>query len=346
MGVDVCDRRRPRPARSRRHRVAAALRPARIAGCAARPVLTRQAPTAGAVGVGAGAGAYALWGLLTLYWPLLAPAAAVEILAHRIVWALLVVSAALLIRRRWGWLRSLLRQPRALAALAAAAVAISINWGLFIWAVTHRHVVEASLGYYINPLVSVLLGVLVLRERLDGMRWAAVGLAAAGVAWLTIDYGAPPWISLTLAFSFGTYGLLKKLATVGALESLAVETAIVSVPALGYLLWLGPAGAFGSAGPGTDLLLASSGLATAVPLLLFGMAAARIPLSTVGMLQYLTPTLQLLIGVFVFAEPVDAREMVGFALVWAALLLLSTATLHRRRAARQAVPEAVALHRP
>lgn len=295
------------------------------------------------VGVGAGAGAYALWGLLTLYWPLLEPAGAVEILAHRLVWALVVVVVALAIRRRWGWLRLLLRQPRALAALAAAGVAISINWGMFIWAVTNRHVVEASLGYYINPLVSVVLGVLVLRERLDRMRWIAVGLAAAGVLWLTVDFGSPPWISLTLAFSFGTYGLLKKLATVSSLESMAVETAVVFVPALAYLVWLGPSGAFGSAGLGTDMLLVSTGLATALPLLLFGMAAARIPLSTVGLLQYITPTLQLLIGVVLFGEPLDGGKLVGFALVWAALLLLSFATVRGLRAARRAAPEEAAL---
>lgn len=293
--------------------------------------------------MGAGAGAYALWGLLTLYWPLLEPAGALEILAHRLVWALVVVAVALAIRGRWGWLRSLLRQPRALAALAAAGVVISINWGMFIWAVTHRHVVEASLGYYINPLVSVLLGVVVLRERLDGMRWAAVGLAAVGVVWLTVDYGAPPWVSLTLAFSFGSYGLLKKFATVGSLESVAVETAVVFLPALGYLLWLGSSGAFGSVDLGTDVLLASTGLATATPLLLFSMAAARIPLSTVGLLQYITPTLQLLIGVVLFGEPLDGGKLVGFVLVWAALLLLSFATVRSLRAARRAAPEDAAV---
>ncbi len=314
-----------------------------VARRSARVVLTRPAPAAGVVGVGAGAGAYALWGLLTLYWPLLGPAGAVEILAHRLVWALVVVAVALAIRGRWAWLRSLLHQPRALVALAAAGVAISINWGMFIWAVTHQHVVEASLGYYINPLVSVLLGVLVLRERLDGMRWAAVGLAAAGVLWLTVDYGSPPWISLTLALSFGSYGLLKKLATVSSLESMAVETAVVFVPALAYLVWLGPSGAFGSVGLGTDLLLVSTGLATALPLLLFGMAAARIPLSTVGLLQYITPTLQLLIGVVLFGEPLDSRQLVGFVLVWAALIVLSVATVRSLRAARQPAPEVVAL---
>lgn len=256
-----------------------------------------------------------------------------EILAHRVVWALVVVALALVARRRWGWLRELLATPRALAALTAAAVLISVNWGLFIWAVTHRHVVEASLGYYINPLVSVLLAVLVLRERLDRLRWAAVGLAALGVAWLTANYGAPPWISLALAFSFGGYGLLKKMATIGPLESLGVETAVMAGPALLYLSWLTVAGrsSFLSGSPGLDLLLICGGLATAAPLVLFGAAAARIPLSTLGLLQYLTPTLQLLIGVFVLGETVDGGQLVGFALVWTALVLLSVAMLRSRR---------------
>lgn len=307
----------------------------------------RAAPSRGAIGVAAGVGAYSLWGLLTLYWAEVDEAGWLEVLAHRIVWALLVVGVALLVRRRWGWLRQLWNQPRALAALAAAGVLISVNWGVFIWSVTHAHVVEASLGYYINPLVSVLLGVLVLRERLDGMRWAAVGLAAAGVLWLTVDYGSPPWISLILAFSFGSYGLLKKLATVTALEGVAVETAAVFVPALGYLVWLGinGTGTFGATGTSTstDLLLAATGLATALPLLLFSAAAARIPLATVGMLQYLTPTIQLLIGVYLFGEMVDRSQLVGFVLVWAALVLLTAATLHRRSADRLAEPEREAL---
>lgn len=310
----------------------------------APPTGTGRTPSSGAVGVAAGVGAYALWGLLTLYWARLSEVGWLEILAHRIVWALLVVAGVLAVRRRWDWVRELARRPRALAALAAAGVLITVNWALFIWAVTHQHVVEASLGYYINPLVSVLLGVVVLGERLDGLRWAAVGLAAAGVAWLTVDYGAPPWISLAMAFSFGTYGLLKKLATVTALESLAVETAVVFLPALGYLVWVAGdgAGSFGTSGLPTDLLLAASGVATAVPLLLFGAAAARIPLSTVGLLQYLTPTVQLLIGLYLLGESVDGVQLVGFTLVWAALIVLSAATL-RRRSPRDAVPKVDAL---
>lgn len=291
-----------------------------------------------AVGIAAGASAYTLWGLLTLYWPLLRGAGVIEVLAHRVVWALAVLLVVLAVRRRWGWLRELAARPRALAVLSVAAVLISVNWALFIWAATHRHVLEASLGYYVNPLVSVLLGVVVLRERLDGLRWVAVGLAALGVIWLTVDYGSPPWLSLGMAFSFAGYGLLKKLADVGPLESLGVETAVLFLPALLFLVWLAHTGqgvffAGGpTADPARDLLLVGAGLATAVPLLFFGAAAVRIPLSTVGMLQYLTPTLQLLIGVFVLHEPLHLSQLVGFAFVWAALVALTAAMLRRRNA--------------
>lgn len=254
----------------------------------------------------------------------------------------MVVTLALALRRRWRWLGELLTTPRALLALVAAAVLISVNWGLYIWSVTHQHIVEASLGYYINPLVSVLLAVLVLRERLDLQRWTAVGLAALGVVWLTVDYGAPPWISLTLAFSFAGYGLLKKLATVGPLESVGVETAALAVPALSYLGWLAAQdrGAFLTGEPARDVLLACSGLVTAAPLLLFAAAATRIPLSTLGLLQYLNPTLQLLIGIAVLGETVDGPQLIGFALVWTALILLSVATLRDRQAPTPAVSEA------
>lgn len=274
-----------------------------------------------------------MWGLLALYWPLLTGTAALEILAHRVVWTLVVVALALALCHRWRWLVELLAAPRALLALVAAALLISVNWGLYIWAVTHRHIVEASLGYYINPLVSVLLAVVVLGERLDLLRWSAVGLAALGVAWLTFGYGAPPWISLALAVSFAGYGLLKKLTTVGSLESVGVETAVLAGPALVYLGWLAAGGrsAFLTDEPARDVLLAGAGLVTAAPLLLFAAAATRIPLSTLGLLQYLNPTLQLLIGVFLLGETVDGGQLVGFALVWTALILLSVAILRSRQ---------------
>lgn len=291
----------------------------------AAPAEQARAEGSESTGIAAGVGAYSLWGVLTLFWPLLEPAGAVEVLAHRVVWSLLVVGVALALRRRWAWVRQLLRTPRALAALAVAAVLISANWGMFIWAVTSGHVVEASLGYFINPLVSVVLGVVVLRERLDKRRWAAVGLATLGVGWLTAGYGSPPWVALALAGSFAVYGLIKKLATVGPLESLAVETAVLVVPALGYLVWLAVAGRGQFLAGGAswhDLLLASAGVVTAVPLLLFATAATRIPLSTVGMLQYLAPSLQLACGVLVLGESLDGRQLIGFGLVWAALVLL------------------------
>jgi chloramphenicol-sensitive protein RarD len=299
-----------------------------------------------AVGIAAGVGAYTLWGLLTLYWPLLHRVGLVQLLAHRVVWALAILAVVLAVRRRWGWLRELIAAPKALGALAAAAVLISLNWAMFIWAATNQHVLEASLGYFINPLVSVLLGVVVLGERLDRLRWAAVVLAGLGVAWLTVDYGSPPWISLGLAFTFASYGLLKKLASVGPLESLGVETALLFLPALIYLGWVGHTGhgAFLAGGPLADpvrdALLVGTGLATAVPLLLFGAAAVRIPLSTVGLLQYLTPTLQLVVGVFVLHEPVGASQLVGFALVWSALVLLSVAMLRNRNNTTVATPVA------
>lgn len=305
----------------------------RPAGPALIPA-TGPARTTDPAGIAAGIGAYGLWGVSTLYWPLLEPAGAVEILAHRVLWSMVLMAAVLTLWRRWPAIRALLRRRRTVAALTLGAAFISVNWGMFIWAVTNSHVVDASLGYYINPLVSVLLAVLVLRERLDPLRWTAVGLAAAGVTWLTVDYGQPPWISLTLAFSFGMYGLVKKLADVGPLESLGIETTALAVPALGYLLVLhaGGTATFGNLGGGHDLLLAGAGLVTAAPLLLFGAAAVRIPLSMVGMLQYLTPTLQLIAGVYLLGETVDGGQLIGFAAVWAALVVLTIAILRDARA--------------
>lgn len=305
-------------------------------GTAATPERTR-------LGVTAGVSAYTLWGLTTLYWPLMDPAGAVEVLAHRIVGSFVVLIGAILLSRRWRTLTALVRNPRALGISVLAGAVISVNWGLFIWSVEHDHVVDASLGYYINPLVSVALGVLVLRESLDNWRRGAVAIAAAGVVWLTIDHGSPPWISLTLACSFGTYGLLKKVGRLPALESQGIETMGMVLPALGFLVWLAATGdsTFVSGGLGDSLLLASTGIATVVPLLLFGLAAARIPLSLVGMLQYLTPTLQLLIGITVLDESVDGTQLIGFAMVWAALVVLSIGALRSNRLRREAAENTV-----
>lgn len=300
-------------------------------------------------GLLAGFAAYGLWGIVPLFWPLLKPSGAVEILAHRMVWSLGVVGIALLVLRRWAWIGELLRQPRKLALITVAAVVISINWGLYIWSVNHGHVVEASLGYFINPLVTIAMGVLLLGERLRPVQWVAVGTGVASVLVLAIGYGQPPWISLVLAFSFATYGLMKKKVNMGGLESLAAETAVVFVPALGYLLWLGARGesTFTSGGAGHAALLASTGVVTAVPLILFGAAAIRVPLSTLGLLQYLAPVFQFILGIVYFHEAMPPERWAGFGLVWLALTLLTWDALRTSRRTRMqalAAREAAAKH--
>ncbi|MFJ4772761.1 EamA family transporter RarD [Streptomyces uncialis] len=266
-----------------------------------------------------------MWGLVPLFWPLLKPAAATEILAHRMVWSLAFVALGLLVVRRWAWAGELIRSPRQLAMLVGAAMVITVNWGVYIWSVNAGHVVEASLGYFINPLVTIAIGVLLLKERLRRWQWVAVGTGAAAVVVLTIGYGRPPWISLCLAFSFAVYGLLKKKVGLGGLESLSAETAVLFLPALGYLLWLSARGesTFGSEGVGHMALLAATGLVTAVPLVCFGAAAIRVPLSTLGLLQYMAPMFQFLLGVLYFKEAMPLERWLGFALVWAALSLLT-----------------------
>jgi chloramphenicol-sensitive protein RarD len=236
--------------------------------------------------------------------------------------------------------------------LGLAAVIITFNWGTYIWGVVNGHVIETSLGYFINPLVTVVMGVVVLRERLRPVQWAAVGLAAIAVLILTVDYGRPPWIALVLAFSFGTYGLIKKKVNVGAVESLGVETGILLVPAVAFLMILevNGTGSFTHAGLRTDLLLVGAGVITAVPLLFFGAAAIRVPLTTLGLLQYLAPIIQFALGVIVFREAVPPVRLVGFALVWTALAVLTAETLaHRRKvrvlAAAQVTPVSAAAER-
>lgn len=283
-----------------------------------------------------GIGAYGMWGLVPLFWPLLKPAGALEILAHRMVWSLAVVGIALVALKRWAWIRELLGQPRKLALISVAASVITVNWGIYIWAVNSGHVVEASLGYFINPLVTIAMGVLLLKERLRPAQWAAVGTGFAAVLVLAIGYGQPPWISLTLAFSFATYGLVKKKVNIGGLESLAAETAIQFLPALGFLLWLGADGSasFGSHGAGHAALLAATGVVTAAPLVCFGAAAIRVPLSTLGLLQYLAPVFQFLLGILYFHEAMPAERWAGFALVWLALTCLTWDALRTARRTR------------
>ncbi|MGW5653982.1 EamA family transporter RarD [Streptomyces humi] len=289
-----------------------------------------------------------MWGLVPLFWPLLKPAGSVEILAHRMVWSLLFVAVALAFVRRWAWAGELVRQPRRLALVAVAAAVITVNWGVYIWAVNAGHVVEASLGYFINPLVTIAMGVLLLKERLRPAQWAAVGIGFAAVVVLTVGYGQPPWISLTLAFSFATYGLVKKKVNLGGVESLAAETAIQFLPALGYLLWLAGHGdsSFLDDGAGHAALLASTGIVTAVPLVCFGAAAIRVPLSTLGLLQYLAPVFQFLLGIVYFHEAMPVERWAGFALVWLALSLLTWDALRTARRAARALAAAAALPRP
>ncbi|MFH8453589.1 EamA family transporter RarD [Streptomyces fungicidicus] len=291
-----------------------------------------------------GFAAYGMWGLVPLFWPLLKPSGAVEILAHRMVWSLLFVAAALLLIRRWAWLGELLRQPRRLALITVAAAVITVNWGVYIWAVNSGHVVEASLGYFINPLVTIAMGVLLLKERLRPVQWAAVGVGASAVLVLTIGYGRPPWISLCLAFSFATYGLVKKKVNLGGVESLAAESAIQFLPALGYLMWLSARGdaTFGTEGTGHALLLAASGIVTALPLVCFGASAIRVPLSTLGLLQYMTPVFQFLLGILYFKEAMPPERWAGFALVWLALALLTWDALRTARRAARAVARGTA----
>ncbi|MFF6998048.1 EamA family transporter RarD [Streptomyces sp. NPDC008313] len=303
-----------------------------------------QAKAEQRVGLINGVAAYGLWGLVPLFWPLLKPAGAVEILAHRMVWSLAVVAVALLVMRRWAWLGELVRQPRRLALVTVAAAVITVNWGVYIWSVNSGHVVEASLGYFINPLVTIAMGVLLLKERLRPVQWAAVGVGFAAVLVLTIGYGRPPWISLCLAFSFATYGLVKKKVNLGGIESLAAETAIQFLPALGYLVWLGSRGdaTFGTEGAGHGALLAATGLVTAIPLVCFGAAAIRVPLSTLGLLQYLAPVFQFLLGILYFHEAMPAERWAGFALVWLALSLLTWDALRTARRSARALRAAAA----
>ncbi|MEV8634727.1 EamA family transporter RarD [Streptosporangium sp. NPDC051023] len=292
-------------------------------------------------GVLYGIAAYSMWGLFPLYWPLLKPSGALEILAHRMTWSLVAVIAILAVRRHWSWIRELLRTPKKLGLLALAAAIVTVNWGVYIYAVNTGHVVESALGYFINPLVSVLFGVVLLKEHLRPWQWGAVGLGTLAVLLLAIDYGRLPWIALVLAVSFGTYGLVKKIAQVGAAESMAVETLVLLLPALGYLLYLQQqgTGTFGTMGAGHALLLVGAGVITAIPLLCFTAAALRVPLTTIGLLQYIAPVLQFLVGVFVAHEVMPPSRWVGFAIVWLALSVFTWDSLRAAREARRTLPD-------
>jgi chloramphenicol-sensitive protein RarD len=265
--------------------------------------------------------AYATWGFFPIYWKWLEAVPALQVVSHRIVWSCIVLMGLLLGSRGWMGFRTAIQPPRTQAIYAAAAVAVAINWFVYIWAVSAGFIVQTALGYFINPLVSVLMGVVILRERLRPRQWIAIGLAAAGVLYLTAYYGRLPWIALTLAASFGTYGLLKKIAPLGPLHGLTLETGILFVPALGWLVFEDHAGrgAFLHAGSLMTVLMIGAGPVTTLPLLLFAAAARRIPLSMMGMLQYINPTIQFLLGVFLYKEPFSRGQLAGFGLVWAAL---------------------------
>lgn len=282
-------------------------------------------------GVVYGLTAYGLWGLLPLYWKLLDHVGAIEVLANRMIWSLLMVIAILALMRHLHRIRGLGWRSYGLLALAGAIMAV--NWGVYIWAVSHGHVIETSLGYFINPLVTVLVAVVVLRERLRRSQWVAVGIAAVAVVVLTINYGRPPWIGLILAFTFSFYSLIKKKLRVPAVESVAVETAAMFPPALAFLIVIQINGdaEFGHLDFGTDVLIIGTGLVTAVPMMLFAAAASRATLTSLGVMQYLGPTLQFILGIVIFREDVPTIQFIGFGLVWIALVIFTADALNYRR---------------
>jgi len=283
-------------------------------------------------------GAYTLWGLFPIYWKWLQHVPALQVLGHRILWSFLLLIMVMLVSRQWSAFRKRALTMRVFPIYLASALLLALNWLTYIWAINAGFVVESSLGYFINPLLSVLLGVIFLRERLRPLQWLPVGLAAVGVLYLALVYGSLPWIALTLAFTFGFYGLVKKTAPLGSLYGLALETGILFLPALGYLLLTGISGqgAFLRSGAVSDLLLVGAGLVTTIPLLMFASAAQRIPLSLVGILQYIAPTLQFLLGVLVYREPFSPARLTGFGIVWLALVIYAVEGFFAQR--RQPAP--------
>ena len=296
-------------------------------------------------GIWAAVFAFVLWGLMPLYWHALRAVPSLQILLHRIVWSALIVGGFLCWKQGFDWLRATLSRPGVGKWLLASGVLIGFNWGLYIWAVNAGHVVETSLGYFINPLLNVLIGVLFLREKLRPLQWASIAIAGVGVLWLSLRFGHPPWIALALAGSFALYGLIRKLVHVEALPGLAIEGGYLLLPALAVLGWLEARGQGGflslqhGYGFALDAMLVLAGLLTALPLIGFAYAVRRVPLSTVGVLQYIAPTLQVLAGVLVFREPFDRDRALGFVFIWIALLLFAgDGLLRARRATRAMVP--------
>ncbi|WP_328329727.1 EamA family transporter RarD [Kribbella sp. NBC_00382] len=289
-----------------------------------------------------GLGCYLFWGLVPLYWKLISSSGALELLAHRILWSLVTIVGLVLVRRRFGQVRVLLADPRRRWPLIAGAVLITINWGGYIWSVNNDRIIEASLGYFITPLFTVLLGVILLKERLRPVQWIAVAIAFIAVAGMTIENGRPPWVALILTFSFGFYGLAKKKANAGAIEGMAVESAVVAPLALVAIVILGLQGGstVTSHGPGYFVLVLLTGPLTAIPLLLFGAAATRISMTTLGLLNYLTPVIQFLLGTLVFHEHMSPIRWAGFTLVWLALAIFTTDSLTHHRRTRPTDPRA------
>jgi chloramphenicol-sensitive protein RarD len=276
--------------------------------------------------------AFLCWGLFPLYFHAIDEVPPLQILAHRMIWSLLFLLVVLAVRRQWGWL-SVARQPRVLGVFVASACLLSVNWLIYIWSVNNGHVIEASLGYFINPLVNIMLGYLLLKERLRRPQWLAIGVAALGVAWLTWQAGTIPWIALSLAASFGGYGLMRKIAPLGALEGLSFETMVLFPLAAAYAAWLtvhGQNAFINIPSNTTRMLLMAAGPVTAIPLLLFAGAARRIPLSVLGLLQYVTPTMQFMLGVWLFHEAFTAERLVGFVMIWIALALFALEGLLNR----------------
>ncbi|RBM04632.1 EamA family transporter RarD [Streptomyces sp. PT12] len=295
--------------------------------------------TASRAGLAYGFACFGIWGLLPLYWELMESATPSEVLAHRMVWSLPTALLLLMAARNWSWIRPLLRDPRRLALLATSASLISVNWWLFIWAIDQDRVLEASLGYFINPLFNIAIGVVLLKERLRPLQWVAAAIGGTAVLVMSVAYGQIPWVSLSLSVTFALYGLVKKRTALDGAEGFTADSALQFLPALGFLAALTARGdsSFTTEGTGHTLLLISTGLATAMPLIFFGAAAVRLPLSTLGLLQYLAPTTMFVLGLLVFHEEMPPERWAGFLLVWSALSLLTWDALRQARTRRRTV---------
>ncbi|MBE0682249.1 MAG: EamA family transporter RarD [Anaerolineales bacterium] len=292
-------------------------------------------------GILSGIAAYALWGFFPIYWKLLHDVPALQLLGHRIGWSFGLLMLFILLTRQWDDFRSVAFIPKTLGIYAIAGVLLSLNWLIYVWGVNAGFIVETSLGYFINPLLSVLFGVIFLRERLRPTQWIPVIIAAIGVIYLTVTYGRPPWIALSLAVSFGLYGLVKKLSPLGSVYGLTLETGIVFPMALVYLAVVqsNGSGAFLHEGLTVDLLLIGAGIVTTIPLLMFASAAKQIPLNMIGVLQYFAPTIQFLIGVFLYKEPFDTSHLIGFSIVWLALIIFWVENIIAHRMPVEPIPE-------